>query len=179
MPFVIHLFFDEETETKIKGVWKTLADSGISPYMHQSANRPHLTLAIYEEIDLEACQQRLQSFSTTQSRLPVVFQNFGIFPTNPSVVFIGPTVSVSLLILHQKIHQILNPFGKNPNPYYLPSKWIPHCTLALDLEPGAVPPALELGQQISLPIWGEISEIGGIEFRPVTHLFGFRFKMGN
>jgi len=57
---------------------------------------------------------------------------------------------------------------------YFPGQWMPHCTLALELEPRLITPVLDLGLQISLPLNGEITEMGVIEFRPVKHLFGFR-----
>jgi hypothetical protein len=48
MPFAVHLFFDANVEAVIKSAWKKLADTRMAPYMHQSANRPHFTLAIYQ-----------------------------------------------------------------------------------------------------------------------------------
>ncbi len=174
MPFAVLLFFDTSTEAVIKSAWKELADTGIAPYMYQSANRPHLTLAIYQYLDLATCEQQLKSFAPKTDPLPVGFQHLGIFPTIPATVFLGATVTVSLLELHAQIHESLHPISTDSNPYYLPGKWIPHCTVALELEPRLIAQALEIGLQISLPLHGEITEIGVIEFRPVRHLFGFR-----
>jgi 2'-5' RNA ligase len=173
MPFAIHLFFDANTETIIKAAWSKLANTGIAPYMHQSANRPHLSLAIYQHVDLKECEQLLESFAAARNPLPVHFQHLGIFSTTPAAVFLGSTVTISLLELHLQIHETLRPVCIDPNPYYLPGKWVPHCTLALDLEPRLITQALDIGLQVSLPLNGEITDIGVIEFRPVRHLFGF------
>jgi 2'-5' RNA ligase len=173
MPFAVHLFFDTNTEKVIKSVWKDLADTSIAPYMHQSANRPHFSLAIYQSIDLRACEQKLQSLAASRHRLPVSFQYLGIFPTPTSAVFLGTTVTVSLLDLHAQVHETLHSIGIDPLHYYLPGKWVPHCTLALELEPKLISQALDRGLQIPLPLYGEITEIGLIEFRPVKHLFSF------
>lgn len=176
MPFAVHLFFDTSAEAVIKSAWKKLADTGIAPYMHQSANRPHFTLAIYEDIDSTASEQLLKSFATTTNPLPVIFQYLGIFPTTPSAVFLSSAVTVPLLELHAQIHETMRHIGRDPNPYYLPGNWVPHCTLALELEPRLITRVLEFGLQMPLPFSGEISEIGVIEFRPVKHLFGFALR---
>lgn len=173
MPFAVHLFFDTNTETIIKSAWRKLADTAIAPYMHQSANRPHFSLAIYQHLDLRECEQLLKSFAATKNRLPVSFQYFGVFPTTPAAMFLGSTVTVSLLDLHAQVHEALRSISTDPLPYYLPGQWVPHCTLALELEPSLVTKALGIGLQMPLPLSGEITEIGVIEFRPVKHLFGF------
>ncbi len=173
MPFAVHLFFDAKTEAIIKSAWRKLADTGIASYMYQSANRPHLSLAIYQQVNLKGCEHLLKSFAAARNPLPVDFQHFGIFSTTPAAVFLASTVTSSLLELHLQIHEILHSICTDSNPYYLPGKWVPHCTLALDLEPRWITQALDIGLQLSLPLSGEITEIGVIEFRPVRHLFGF------
>lgn len=179
MPFAVHFFFDESTEAVIKSAWRELAETGIAPYMHQSANRPHFSLAIYEGLDLPGCEQRLKSFAATRHPLPVAFQYLGVFPTRPAAVFVSSSVTVALLEQHAQIHEILRPISSEPNPYYLPGNWVPHCTLALELEPRLIAEVLEVGLQVPLPLNGEITEIGVIEFRPVKHLFGFRLGEPN
>lgn len=176
MPFAVHLFFDQSTEAIIKSAWKKLADTGIAPYMHQSANRPHFSLAIYQNIDLTECNQILRSLTASSKRLPISLQYLGVFPTTPATVFLSSPVTASLLDLHSQVYEKLHFIGTDPLQYYLPGNWVPHCTLALELEPGLLSQALEIGLQISLPINGEITEIGVIEFRPVEHLFSFSFE---
>src|SRR5688500_8161068 len=115
MPFAVHLFFDANTETIIKSAWRKLADTGIAPYMHQSANRPHLSLAIYQQVNLKECQQLLKSFAAARNSLLVDFQHFGIFSTNPAAVFLASTVTASLLELHLQVHETLRPIGIDSN----------------------------------------------------------------
>ena len=79
-----------------------------------------------------------------------------------------------MLELHAQVQEILHSWCAEPNPYYLPGKWMPHCTLALELEPRLISQAVDIGLQLPLPLHGEITEIGVIEFRPVKHLFAFR-----
>jgi 2'-5' RNA ligase len=172
MPFAIHLFFDPTTETTINQVWKNLAEPGIATYLYQSANRPHITLAIYQKLDLTACEQLLQSIAAESPSLPVNFQYVGVFPKT-GAVFAGPTVTKNLLDLHHKIHETVQPISAEPNPYYLPGQWIPHCGLAIELAPELIKPAFEISLKLPLPLAGKITEIGCTEQPPVKHLFGF------
>ncbi len=173
MPYAVHLFFDTALQAAIKSAWKVLADTGIAPYMYESANRPHLTLAIYQHIDLPECERQLKSFAAARSSLPVNFQHLGIFPTTQAAVFLGPTVTASLLQLQTEIHKILHSIGTDPHPYYLPGNWVPHCALALELDPKLITQVLDSVLPLTLLLHGTITEIGVIEFRPVKHLFWF------
>jgi len=177
MPFAVLLLFDANTEAVIKSTWKELADTGVAPYMDQSANRPHFTLAVYQGLDLVRCEQQLKLFAATKNPLPVALQYLGIFPTAPATVFISAPVTSPLLELHAQIHESLRAISIDAHPYYLPGKWIPHCTLALELEPSLITRVLGVALQIPVPLHGEITEIGVIEFRPVRHLF--RFRLGD
>ena len=177
MPYAVHLFFDENTETKINQIWKKLADTGIAPYLHQSANRPHITLAVYQQLDPAACQTLLRSIAAEQPPLPLSFQYIGIFPT-PGAVFAGPTVADTLLNLHRRTHETLQPISADPTPYYVPGQWVPHCTLAMELTPELLTPAVEISLELSLPLEGKITKIGCTEQPPVKHLFGFELGSG-
>ncbi len=173
MPFAVHLFFDAAIETAVRNAWKELADNGIAPYMHQSNNRPHLTLAIYQDLNLKECQPALQTIASALTPIPVCFEHVGVFPTVPAGVFISPTVTINLLQFHAQIQKTLQGVGTAPNAYYLPGQWTPHCTLALELDPLLTPRVLEVGLRMPWPLRGEVTEIGVIQFRPVEHLFGF------
>lgn len=43
MPYAVEMFFDKESDGYIRGLWRTLKESGISSYMHDSDNVPHIT----------------------------------------------------------------------------------------------------------------------------------------
>lgn len=178
MSFAIHLFFDADTETSIHAVWKELSDSGLAPYLYQSANRPHLTLAIYQEMDQNLAKTRLETLAEKIGPLHLSFQSFGIFSLPQAAVFLGPTVTNSLLELHTKTHQVFGEFSRQPEPYYLPGNWIPHCALALEINFEAIQPVMEIGMRLlKLPLEGQITEIGLVGFRPMVHLC--TYSLGN
>jgi hypothetical protein len=48
--------------------------------------------------------------------------------------------------------------------------WVPHCTLASDLEPEQFGSALAIAGRVRLPIECRLVEVGIVEFRPVKQL---------
>jgi Mlc titration factor MtfA (ptsG expression regulator) len=154
-------------------VWKDLADRGVAPYLYQSANRPHLTLAIYDRLDLKAGESRLHDLATITVSLPLAFPNLGMFTTPSAAVFLAPLVDVPLLELHSRLHQVFQDITSGPDEYYLPGKWVPHCALALELDKATAIKVVEMAMHIPLPLVGQVTELGAIEARPVRHLFGF------
>lgn len=169
--YAIHLFFDPQTESVIRAVWRELAESGVAPYLYHSANRPHLTLGIYRALDLPEARRRLAALAAHQPPLPVSFPYHGLFPGTAPTTFLGPLVTAPLLEFHAAVCDQLDELGELPNfSYYRPGHWGPHCALATEFDSERLYEALQIGQQLKLPQRGQISEIGLTEMRPVRHL---------
>jgi 2'-5' RNA ligase len=100
-----------------------LAETGLAPYMHTSGNRPHLTLAIYQELVLAEAKERLTLLAATSKSLPITFSHIGLFPTPEAVVFVAPRVTSDLLELHSRLHDLLADIGRQLLAYYLPGQW--------------------------------------------------------
>jgi hypothetical protein len=173
MFYAIHAFFDEQTEVAIKSVWKELADSGVAPYLYQSANRPHLTLAIYDKLDLHPCEVRMHDMAVANPALPLVFNSLSIFTSPRAAVFLAPLVDTAMLGLHEHVHQVFDDIASGADEYYLPGKWTPHCALALELDKATAVKVIEIAMHMPLPLAGLVAEVGVIEARPVRQLFRF------
>ena len=85
---------------------------------------PHITLADYNELNVHLYKEKLGEFVAIQENMDPV-----TFPTN-GTVFLAPTVTDELLKIHHSYHDYFKTFHDNPNSYYVPGKWIPHCTIA-------------------------------------------------
>ncbi|EOO16221.1 2'-5' RNA ligase family protein [Bacillus cereus] len=91
---------------------------------------PHITLADYKELDVNLHTKRLEEFVAFQENISTVtFPSVGTFPTN-GTIFLAPTITDELLRLHHSYHDYFKIFHDNPQSYYVPGKWIPHCTIA-------------------------------------------------
>ena len=173
MPFAVHLYFDTVSEETIWTIWRNLAHSGVAPYMAASGARPHVTLAIYKTVAVSETEQHIQDWAKNHHPFHFAFSHLGVFCAPNPVVFAAPTVTTPLLDLHQAFHQAFGELGDEPLAYYLPGNWVPHCTMAFELDLAAVPEALAIAQELPLPLKGQITEIGLVEFRPVKDLFTF------
>ncbi len=177
MTLAVPLYFDPETEAAIVAVWQALADSDVAPYMHRSGNRPHITLSIYRDLPRDACRQILGDLAARQPALPLTFSHLGIFTRPDPVVFLAPTFSQPLFALHARVNQLLDALGDMPAEYYLPGNWVPHCTLAVEMPPENIAPAVEIARRLPLPLVGMLSEVCLLEFPPLEHVFSLPLQM--
>lgn len=170
MTYSIGVYFDHETEVEIRRIWQILAEFQIADYLHLSNNRPHLTLSIFEDLDLDKTSDILCGLADEFPVLEISFQSVGIFPY--STVFLAPLVSHELLNFQRTLHEKLVPYAKLPEiPYFLPGLWVPHCSMAIDFLPGKWIDAVQkILEEIQLPLNGKISELGLTSYRPVVHL---------
>ncbi|MGG0723976.1 2'-5' RNA ligase family protein [Bacillus mycoides] len=91
---------------------------------------PHITLADYNELDVNLYTEKLEEFVAFQENIAAVtFPSVGNFPTNRTI-FLAPTITDELLRLHHSYHDYFKTFHDSPQSYYVPGKWVPHCTIA-------------------------------------------------
>jgi 2'-5' RNA ligase len=170
MTYSIGAYFDQETETEIRRIWKALAVSQAAEYLYVSNDRPHITLSIFDNLDQEKTSQLMCSLAHEFPVMEVSFQSIGIFPSN--AVFLAPIVSPTLLDLQRRSHESLISFSKLPDhPYFVPGNWVPHCSLAIEFLPEKIMGVLQaVMQEARLPLNGKITALGLTSFRPVVHL---------
>src|SRR5690348_16612926 len=119
MPFAIQLFVDPVSDSIVRSLWEDIARAGLFA-MRESGNRPHVSLAIYRELDVALCANLLDVFAATHAPFALTFTSLGIFHEGQIVVFLAPVASVALLHLHKEIHALLQGTDTFPAPYYLP-----------------------------------------------------------
>jgi hypothetical protein len=169
MPFVIHAYFDAESESVMNGAREELARCGD----HVPATRPHLSLALYEELDIAVCVSRLKLFAEMFSPFALTLSSLGIFPTGKAFLFLAPTVTQRLLDVHAYIHQLLEDAGTTSPNNFVPGSWFPYCSLTPAIEAGLLPQVIQVGMAIPLPLYCRVAEIGVVECCPEKHLNSF------
>jgi hypothetical protein len=173
MPFAVQLFFDSTSETIIRNTQEELAKGGVSFSRHDAAVRPSLALALYDELDIAACAGKLKVFAEMLSPFALTFSCLGIFPSEKAVVYLAPTVNQKLLDIQAYVHQLLKDSGTSSSTMYVPGYWIPHCVLALDIDPELTARAIEIGLSMPFPVHCRVEEIGVVECWPVKHIYSF------
>ncbi|WP_114166855.1 2'-5' RNA ligase family protein [Exiguobacterium sp. TNDT2] len=162
--------FDEQTEKRIQEVWEGLKQEGITSYAYEVSNRqPHITLASYSSLNVEAYIELMDSYYQSKEVINLTFSTLGTF-IQSSALFLSPTISSGLRSLHLEHHRIFGEFNDNAESLYLPDSWIPHCTLANRLSKEKMEDAFEYCTDIVKPIAGKIVEVALIELVTPVHV---------
>ncbi len=175
MPYGVMLYFDDRTERTILNVWQSLAEHNLTSRMLDEGIRPHITLAIFEELDCQPCENELVKITSKIPSPSILFTHFGVFTNPEPVIFVSPLVTKELLDFHNELHTKLAGEGKDPWELYNPGKWVPHCTLALGYKIENEAKIIRLCQKMSLPMHVQAVQIGVVNLKPVKDLFNYDF----
>lgn len=170
MAYAIVLYPDQETQERIRGIWSELARCGISDHMLASHWRPHVSLAVFNQLYVPDVEEKLRALAANTPSFPVLSSSIGIFPGEQNVLFLSPVVSDDLIRIHRQLHELVRAYRDQEREFYLEDRWVPHCTLAERLPQSLVGRAAEVCARIPMPIAADMTQIGLVEFRPVKEL---------
>lgn len=176
MPSAIVLYFDPTTEKVIQNIWGKLAKQGISDEIEASGIQPHITLAVYDRLDCEPCENELEKFAAQANRLDLEAVYPGIFFHPETVLFLAIAITPQLLDFHAEIHKNLQHLAGKSWELYQPGNWVPHCTLAMNLKQKELHQALTVCSKLDLPMRLHVTRIGAVEFLPISDLFQYDLK---
>jgi 2'-5' RNA ligase len=169
MSYAIECFFDVPSEARILSLWDTFAGFG-APSMRNGDQRPHVSLAVADAVDLPATRLLLDGFAQSLNHFPISLAALGLFPSAERVAFLAPKITPDLLALHERLFVKFYIVARGMWPHYTPASWIPHCTLTVGLSSEQLVSAFDAVQSFGLPLDCTAVEIGLVEFFPVKHL---------
>jgi len=170
------LIYINQSEKPIRAIWEKLARKNISPEILESGIRPHITLAVYDELQCQSCEKELTQLAARTSSVSLQATHVGVFYHPELVVFLAPTPTRELLDFQAEVHACLLRDAGNPWEMYLPEKWVPHCTLAINIQADQLPMTLSTCSELHLPFEIQVTQIGASEFLPIKDLFKFNLK---
>ncbi len=168
--FAIQLYFDSKTEKQIFAFRESVYQLGITPVLGKMGDRPHVTFAVFGQEDAENLIRITHEFSLGMKVFDVELAAIGVFPTSDNVVYLTPVPSLQLITTHAAFHQVLQREKINPSKYYLPGRWVPHCTLEFEQPDDQYYRSIELFKKNFSPIRGQFAELGVVAFRPIEYL---------
>jgi 2'-5' RNA ligase len=141
----IELLFDPDTESAIRRTWDELAGAGLpSQALHRSpSNRPHVTLAVADEISPEVDEL----LAGVAARLPMqcVIGAPLLFGGQRHVLARVIVPSAELLLMQAEVALTsLEHVRPGPVEHTLPGSWTPHVTLCRRLASADVNAALDV-----------------------------------
>lgn len=174
MTYAINLYFDQGAENYIKNIWSRLERLEKGKCLTCVNGRPHITLAIYEDFDLELAKGRLKSLKDFPA-FSLKFHQIGIFPHHKGAIFLTPNLTDNLFQIHRQVHEFFQDFAGQGWEYYKPQAWYPHCTLAMETPREHIPSVLEQILQGFQPLEVLVKSIGIVSLEPINYLFEMDF----
>lgn len=174
MAFAAVLYFEEDQEKKFLKIWESLSNENLTANLVEAEIRPHITLAIFDELNCRPCESQLAKVAAHTRPIDFQITYLGLFTKPEPVVFATPTVTQELLIFHKNLYDSLAADAKKPWEMYLPGKWVPHCTLALGIELKNLGRIFEKCLDLDLPMSVQANQVGVVEFQPMKDVFKFR-----
>lgn len=132
--YAVVLYLDEFSERRVRQLWDVLDDHGVpsAGSTYEADYRPHITLAIVEAADPMALADRLRAPLAGVAGMPVTMTALGFFLTERAPAYLAVAPTRRLLEVHEEVHRAIGTAGSWT--YYRPGTWMPHCTLAMDVE---------------------------------------------
>lgn len=161
MQYAIELYFDKETEDAIFSLAQNIADANISTKFLEWKTRPHLTLGCFNDVDEEACMEKLKAFADAHQVMPAYIGSVGMF-NDTKTIFLSPIMNRSMYRLQEELYECFKELDTTGWEWYCPERWVPHCTVALTGEDGdqAFYEACDLVLHEFRKIAGEFAAIG-------------------
>ena len=133
MDYAFLLCFDKDTESQFKGIIESIAESGLNRYMIDAKIPPHISIACFSTDDVEPIIHELDGHISSFRAGNIVWPSLGMFV--PHVLFAAPIMDEYLLGACININRLIEPFSTvGERGFYLPYQWVPHTTLALQLD---------------------------------------------
>ena len=159
MPCGAIVYFDQETDAALRGLWQVIEDAGLPSAMLSLTYPPHLTLMMCDELGMDGLGVDVKQFLADHPPLPVTFSGFGVFPGELGVVYMAVTPKRDLLDFHAALWDIARPHLQPGNSYYQPDTWVPHVTLGYDLDPALTGAAVTALARAHWPRQGLLREL--------------------
>ncbi len=134
MPYAVYLEFNDQIEDAVDRIVDEIEEAGediVTP--RRTGQSHHLTLAVYEALDVDRALVQLTKFVDGLAPQPIHLPVIGSFRGEKTVLFVCPEVTPDLVALHRHYHDVTEALGPG-DPDYHPGTWLPHLTLAIDLE---------------------------------------------
>src|SRR3954465_1410669 len=106
MGFAVELYFDPATERILRDLRSALTAAGIKPVLDEIGDRPHISLAVFSQIDPDELLPELEDFAGEMNVMPITLSAIGSFPTAEAVLFLAPAITQELMDVHWDLHQM-------------------------------------------------------------------------
>jgi 2'-5' RNA ligase len=167
----VEMYLDAEADGRVRVQWHTLATAGAGSYLESIGSRPHVSLAVFDELDRSRAVSALSRFVESCEPVTVSFRGVETFDQPERVIFLALAADEELAAVHAELHAFLRSMRLVSSPLYLPGRWIPHCTLAQQVPAHVFDAAVAAARGAFEEFDANLCEIGLVEYAPVRTLW--------
>jgi 2'-5' RNA ligase len=164
MAYAVSLLFNPEVAAAVSARWQRLADAGLSRSMLDLGYQPHVTLAVFDRLNVDAAAASLHGIFKDAASLEATLNGIATFGAGSGVCYAALAPSPDLIRLHAGV---LGALGETCRPHYQAGRWTPHCTLAVNLSDAEMDRAKNLLEPDWQPLAGAFEIADLVEFVPV------------
>lgn len=163
--YLISIYFDEDTEKKIKSMMQHVAKATGNTFMLDNHVPPHITVAAVETKQEDVLISCMEGLVKKIECGDIKWVSVGSFSSQ--VIYVQPVLNEYLhdmsVLLARELGQIEETLL---SPYYQPFSWLPHCTIAKQLTKEQMQQAYAVLQNDFTPMDGRVIKIGIAKTNP-------------
>jgi hypothetical protein len=163
VPYAIVCYLDDSSDQAIRELWAMLDAAGIPSLgsATYASYEPHVSLAVFEEADVDTLCDLARSELRAFVGLPLSFTHLGFFLTEEAPAFLAVLMTELLQARHRELWDVLRGVVTGARDYYLPNALVAHCTLAVAVaERGRVANAIP---NAALPLTARVESVNIVD----------------
>lgn len=176
MGFAVELHIDPINTAPIVALTQQIYAQCGGQHLTGMGAHPHISLTLFAQLDPASIDGLLAEFAATTPPLSVAFASVGVFTTAQGIVYLAPVVTAQLLAVHTRFHRLLDQLAIPSNAYYLPDRWVPHCTVGIELPPDKIGLAVTLCQAADVFRAVTLTTLRLIEFHPARPIYTYQLQ---
>lgn len=163
--YLISIYFDENTEKRLQGLIKSVANATGNTFMLDNNVPPHITVAVVETKHEDLLLARVEEVVKQFKIGDIKFVSVGTFSSQ--VIFVQPVLNEYLHLLTERFTQEGTQIEETIlRANYQPFHWLPHCTIGKQLSREQMKKAFEVLQNQFVPMDGKVVRIGIAKTNP-------------
>lgn len=167
--YAVVLYFDAVANDTLNKIIENIAVISNNNYMVDVNIPPHITIGSFLSDGYTSLLGMVENFAQNIENFEVKFDEIRAF--EPRVLFASPMKNSYLEQLNILIHEkLLKCFPAADNEYYTPTKWIPHCALAVRLDIEQFQKAKAVEEKIELPMIAKVQKVALARCNPYKEI---------
>jgi 2'-5' RNA ligase len=174
MRYSVEIHFDRESGERIRQMIAAVGEQLGVGVLNEIESRPHVSLAVLEDVDPAVLSGIVERWAAGRRGFGMALSAVGSFPGDTGVIFVAPAMSPELLEMHESVYAALCAAGLHVEDYYVPGKWVPHCTVCMNAPRERMEGIIEFVRRSAVFGAVRVVSVSVVEFWPACEVGTFQ-----